>query len=47
MRLMTFQEKQYLTMEEEMEKKKLQKLKLAGMDRIAKILSSYRNRSQI
>jgi len=35
----------YLTPEEEVEKKRLQKLKLAGRDRIEVILSKYRPRS--
>jgi uncharacterized protein len=37
-----FQQKHYLTPEEEVEKKRLQKLKLAGKDRIMEILSRYR-----
>ena len=40
--LMPFQQKVYLTPEEEVEKKRLQKLKLAGKDRIMEILSRYR-----
>lgn len=32
----------YLTPEEEIEKKKIQKIKLAGKDKIYKILSKYR-----
>ena len=38
----SFQEKLYLTPEEEVEKKRLQKLKLAGKDRIMEILSRHR-----
>ena len=41
-RLGAFQQKHYLTPEEEMERKRLQKLKLAGKDRIMEILSRYR-----
>ena len=40
--LETFQQKLYLTPEEELEKKRLQKLKLAGKDKIMEILSRYR-----
>ena len=42
-RLGAFQQKLYLTPEEEMEKKRLQKLKLAGKDRMMEILSRYRS----
>jgi uncharacterized protein YdcH (DUF465 family) len=42
-RLGAFQQKLYLTPEEEIEKKRLQKLKLAGKDRIMEILSRYRS----
>jgi hypothetical protein len=38
-----FQHKVYLTPEEEVEKKRLQKLKLAGKDKIMEILSRYRS----
>ena len=38
----TFQQKLYLTPEEEVEKKRLQKLKLAGKDKIMSILTRYR-----
>jgi uncharacterized protein YdcH (DUF465 family) len=38
----TFQQKGYLTPDEEFQKKRLQKLKLAGKDRIMQILSRYR-----
>ncbi len=37
-----FQQKLYLTPEEEVEKKRLQKLKLAGKDKIMDILSRHR-----
>ena len=40
--LETFHQKLYLTPEEEVEKKRLQKLKLAGKDKIMEILSRYR-----
>jgi uncharacterized protein YdcH (DUF465 family) len=42
-RLGAYQQKLYLTPEEEMEKKRLQKLKLAGKDKIMQILSRYRS----
>ena len=38
-----FQQKAYLTPEEEFQKKQLQKLKLAGKDRIMEILARYRD----
>ena len=38
-----FHQKHYLTPDEEIEKKRLQKLKLAGKDRIMAILSRYRS----
>jgi len=41
-RLEAFQQKHYLTPDEELEKKRLQKLKLAGKDKIMEILSRYR-----
>jgi len=41
-RLEVFQQKLYLTPEEELEKKRLEKLKLAGKDKIMEILSRYR-----
>ena len=41
-RLEVFQQKLYLTPEEELEKKRLQKLKLAGKDKIMEILGRYR-----
>ncbi len=40
--LQAFQQKLYLTPDEEMEKKRLQKRKLAGKDKIMEILSRYR-----
>jgi uncharacterized protein YdcH (DUF465 family) len=40
--LSTFQQKHYLSPEEEVEKKRLQKLKLAGKDKIMEILSRHR-----
>jgi len=38
----SFQQKLYLTPEEEVEKKRLQKLKLAGKDKIMEILARHR-----
>jgi len=40
--LEVFHQKHYLTPDEEIEKKRLQKLKLAGKDKIMQILSRYR-----
>ena len=40
--LTAYQEKHYLTPDEEVEKKRLQKLKLAGKDRIMEILARHR-----
>jgi uncharacterized protein len=40
-----FNKRIYLTPQEEIEKKKLQKLKLASKDRIYAILAKYRKRS--
>ncbi len=40
-----FNRRLYLTPEEEVERKKIQKLKLAGRDRIEAILSKYRSRN--
>lgn len=37
----------YLTPEEEMERKKIQKLKLAGRDRIEAILAKYRSQNNL
>jgi uncharacterized protein YdcH (DUF465 family) len=42
-RLGAFQQKHYLTPEEEVERKRLQKLKLAGKDKIMEILSRHRS----
>jgi len=41
-RLVVYQQKLHLTTEEEVEKKRLQKLKLAGKDKIMEILARYR-----
>jgi uncharacterized protein YdcH (DUF465 family) len=41
--LEVFHQKLYLTPDEEVEKKRLQKLKLAGKDKIMQILSRYRS----
>lgn len=38
----TYHEKGYLTPDEELQKRRLQKLKLAGKDRIMEILARYR-----
>jgi uncharacterized protein YdcH (DUF465 family) len=40
--LATLQHKHYLTPEEELERKRIQKIKLAGKDRIMEILGRYR-----
>jgi uncharacterized protein len=40
-----FRDKPYLTSDEEMEKKRIQKLKLASKDRMMEILSRYRQPS--
>jgi uncharacterized protein YdcH (DUF465 family) len=40
--LEVFNQKRHLTPEEEVERKRLQKLKLAGKDKIMEILSRYR-----
>jgi hypothetical protein len=42
-KLQEFNRRIYLKPDEELEKKRLQKLKLAGRDRIEAILSKYRN----
>jgi len=42
-RLGIFQQKVYLSPDEELEKRRLQKLKLAGKDRIMEILSRHRS----
>ena len=44
-RLESFREKPYLTTEEEMEKKRIQKQKLAQKDRMMAILARYRQHS--
>lgn len=41
-RLLAYQHKAHLTPVEELEKKRLQKLKLAGKDKIMEILGRYR-----
>ena len=41
-RLAALQHKHFLTPEEDLEKKRLQKVKLAGKDRIMEILGRYR-----
>ena len=41
-RLGAYQQKHYLTPDEEVEKKRLQKLKLAGKDKIMEILARHR-----
>lgn len=41
MQLQSFSESSYLSGEQEVERKRLQKLKLAGKDRIVKILGQY------
>ena len=43
-RLEEFNRRPYLTAEESMERKRLQKLKLAGRDKIEKILVKYRQK---
>ncbi len=41
-KLLTFQSRSHLSPDEEMEKKKLQKLKLVGKDKMMEILNKYR-----
>ncbi len=41
-KLMAFQNRSYLSPDEEIEKKKLQKLKLVGKDKMMEIVSKYR-----
>ncbi len=41
--LRQFEDRPFLTPEEELEKKKVQKLKLAGKDEMERILSNYRH----
>ena len=43
-RLEEFNRRPYLTAEETLERKRLQKLKLAGRDRIEEILAQYRQK---
>jgi uncharacterized protein len=42
-RLAAFQHRHYLTPEEQLEKKRIQKVKLAGKDRIMEILGRHRS----
>lgn len=44
-KLEEFNRRLYLTPEEELERKRIQKLKLAGRDRIEAILAKYRSKS--
>lgn len=44
-KLVNYQDKSYLTPAEQMEKKRLQKLKLVGKDRMMEILGKYRQRA--
>jgi formyltetrahydrofolate synthetase len=44
-KLEDFRDKPYLTSSEEMEKKRIQKLKLASKDRLMAILARYRQQS--
>ena len=46
-RLEEFNRRPYLTSEETLERKRLQKLKLAGRDRIEQILAKYRTKENI
>lgn len=46
-RLEEFNCRPYLTAEETLERKRLQKLKLAGRDRIEQILAKYRTKENI
>jgi hypothetical protein len=41
-KLLSYQNRSYLSPDEEMEKKKLQKLKLVGKDKMMEILGKYR-----
>jgi uncharacterized protein YdcH (DUF465 family) len=45
-RLEEFNRRPYLTAEETMERKRLQKLKLAGRDKIEQILAKYRQKEK-
>lgn len=44
-KLLNYQHKMHLTPSEEMEKKRLQKLKLVGKDKIMQILGKYRHKA--
>ena len=46
-RLEEFNRRPYLTAEETMERKRLQKLKLAGLDKIEQILAKYRQKEGV
>jgi uncharacterized protein YdcH (DUF465 family) len=46
-RLEEFNRRPYLTAEETLERKRLQKLKLAGRDKIEQILAKYREKENI
>ncbi len=46
-RLEEFNRRPYLTAEETLERKRLQKLKLAGRDKIEKILAKYRDKENV
>jgi uncharacterized protein YdcH (DUF465 family) len=46
-RLEEFNRRPYLTAEETMERKRLQKLKLAGRDKIEQILAKYRQKEGV
>jgi uncharacterized protein YdcH (DUF465 family) len=46
-RLEEFNRRPYLTAEETLERKRLQKLKLAGRDRIEQILAKYRTKENV
>ena len=46
-RLEEFNRRPYLTAEETLERKRLQKLKLAGRDRIEQILAKYRAKENV
>ena len=46
-RLEEFNRRPYLTAEETLERKRLQKLKLAGRDKIEQILAKYRQKEDV
>jgi hypothetical protein len=46
-RLEEFNRRPYLTAEETLERKRLQKLKLAGRDKIEQILAKYRDKENL